>query len=289
MILEPSLIETIKKRRSVRTFDGRPITSADVEKINAYIANGEHAVGPFGGTTRFEYIPVTRGVSDKGLKLGTYGFIKNPKGYLAGITRNDPLALVEFGYAFERLVLYLTELEIGTCWLGGSFTRKSFEREISLGDGEFIPCITPVGYAKEKEHLLGAAIRYVAKADRRREWHELFYQGSFQSPLRMEEAGAFSVPIEMVRLGPSASNKQPWRLVLSDDKRTLHFYLEYTPNYRGNKLGFDMQRIDIGIAMCHFELACRELGIEGGWSVDNPGLAVQSERTEYVASYLERD
>jgi len=89
----------------------------------------------------------------------------------------------------------------------------------------------------------------------------------------------------MVRLAPSASNKQPWRIVLSEDKNTCHFYLEPTPNYSGNKMGFEMQRIDMGIAMCHFELACKELKLSGKWKVNDPKIDLLNEQTEYIVSW----
>ncbi len=34
----------------------------------------------------------------------------------------------------------------------------------------------------------------------------------------------------------------------------------------------DLQRVDLGIAMCHFELVAREAGLDGGWVVADPGL-----------------
>ncbi|WP_218240868.1 nitroreductase family protein, partial [Pseudomonas sp. 2822-17] len=82
---------------------------------------------------------------DKGIKLGTYGFIKIPRANLVGGTENNKYSLVEFGFVFHKEVLYLTELEIGTCWMGGTFNRKSFEKEINQKQGQFIPCATPLG------------------------------------------------------------------------------------------------------------------------------------------------
>ena len=32
----------------------------------------------------------------------------------------------------------------------------------------------------------------------------------------------------------------------------------------------DLQRVDMGIAMCHFELAARERGLAGRWVVEQP-------------------
>jgi len=60
----------------------------------------------------------------------------------------------------------------------------------------------------------------------------------------------------MVRIAPSASNKQPWRIVKIEG--AWHFFLERTKGY-GDGIIFkllklaDIQRLDMGIAMCHFE------------------------------------
>jgi len=93
----------------------------------------------------------------------------------------------------------------------------------------------------------------------------------------------------MVRIGPSASNKQPWRVVR--DANAWHFYLHRTPGYRR---GFfqvlldlvDLQRIDLGIAMCHFESSAREAGLQGEWVVDEPPIVKPDGLTEYSASWV---
>ncbi|MEH7251145.1 nitroreductase family protein [Neobacillus niacini] len=284
MNLTNSTIEIMKKRQSVRTFDNQYITETHYKKIREYIFTEENLVGPFGNKGKLELIQVTNNVSDKGIKLGTYGFIKNPQGYLVGVTENSKYKLVEFAYVFQKLVLFLTELGLGTCWMGGTFNRNSFEQEIQLGEGEFIPCITPFGYPNQKQRVFDKALRYVVKADNKKPWEKLFYDSNFEASLPKEKAGLFEIPIEMVRLGPSASNKQPWRLVLSTDRKVCHFYIEHTPNY-SSKLGYDMQLLDMGIAMCQFELACKELNIEGGWIVENPNLRHSNMQTEYLVSW----
>jgi hypothetical protein len=48
----------------------------------------------------------------------------------------------------------------------------------------------------------------------------------------------------------------------------------------------DLQRVDLGIAMCHFELTTRELGLSGEWVViesrdDQPGHG-----GEYLVSWV---
>jgi hypothetical protein len=284
MSLNQSTIETMKKRQSIRTFDTQSIKVSHLKIINDHINNEDNLIGPFGSKGVIKLIQVTNNVSDKGIKLGTYGFIKNPQAYLVGVTENNKYSLVEFAYTFQKLVILLTELQIGTCWMGGTFNRNSFEQEIQLGEEEFIPCITPIGYPNQKQRVFDKALRYVVKADNKKSWDKLFYDSTFDVPLDKQNAGLLEVPIEMVRLGPSASNKQPWRLLLTNDHKVCHFYIEHTPNY-SSKLGYDMQLLDMGIAMCQFELACKELGIKGRWSVEKPDLLLPNEQTEYIASW----
>jgi nitroreductase len=279
-----SAIDTMRSRQSIRAYESKDISETDYEKITQYITAEEQLIGPFGGNGKIQLVRVTNNVSEKGIKLGTYGFIKNPKAYLVGLCENEKYSLLEFAFVFHKLVLYLTEIGLGTCWMGGTFSRNSFEKEIQMAEDEFIPCITPTGYPHQKQRVFDKALRYVVKADNKKPWEKLFFEMDFSVSLAQEQAGEFEVPIEMVRLGPSASNKQPWRLILSKDRKECHFYIEHTPNYsRG--LGYDMQILDIGIAMAQFDLACKELNIGGRWAIGNPNLELPNEQTEYMVSW----
>ncbi len=284
MSIKKSIIETMRKRQSIRTYDVQNITESHIKEINDYIKDEQNLIGPFGKKGRMEFVPVTNNVTDKGIKLGTYGFIKNPWAFIVGIIDNEKNAILEFGFVFQKLVLFLTDLGLGTCWMGGTFNRNSFQREIALEQGEFIPCITPLGYPNSKQRVVDKAIRIVAKSNNRKPWNQLFYDESFVTILTREKAGQLEIPIEMVRIGPSASNKQPWRLVLSSNRQLCHFYLEHTPNY-STKLGYDMQLLDIGIAMCQFELACKELQLDGQWVVEDPKIEPPNEHFEYLVSW----
>ena len=45
-----------------------------------------------------------------------------------------------------------------------------------------------------------------------------------------------------------------------------------------------LQEVDMGIALCHFELAAAELGVAGSWQQANPGLDAGT--WEYVVSRI---
>ena len=77
------------------------------------------------------------------------------------------------------------------------------------------------------------------------------------------------------------------------DGARWHFYCQRTPNYGRGTIVFavlrlaDLQRLDVGIAMCHFGLTAREQGLSGSWKTNDPGLPPQDKNTVYVATWEE--
>ena len=137
-----------------------------------------------------------------------------------------------------------------------------------------MPAVAAVGYAVD-EGFSKDRIRRMAGSNFRRPPEELFFNGTFDTPLSPADSGAYAEALEMVRWAPSASNRQPWRIVRTSTG--WHFYLARTKGYGKGTLLFamlrlaDLQRVDMGIAMCHFELAARETGLAGGWVIEDPG------------------
>jgi len=220
--------------------------------------------------------------------LETYGFIKNPVGFILGSCSNNPGSLEDFGYLLEAILLKATDLGIGTCWLGGTFTKSRFVQLMDPQKGEIIPSVASIGYPSDDQAWMDRISRLYAGSDRRFGWGYLFFQNQFGTELQSDKAGKYQEPVECVRLAPSASNKQPWRIVNVD--RYWHFYLQRTQNYPvpffNSLIGIaDLQRVDLGIAMSHFELSAREKGLRGSWRIDNPGLELPDKLTEYTASW----
>jgi hypothetical protein len=280
MNFDTSVIEIIKKRQSKRTFKHEDFDKALIENINAILQS--YTEGPFGNTIRFSLIEKKFARENHKVKLGTYGFISGARYFIAGQVKNAENANLDYGYLLEKIILHLTDMNLGTCWLGGTFSRSEYADIIHLESGSVIPAITPVGFPADTPSVRESIIRWGAKADSRKKREEIFFSGTAMNPLSKEETGNYEVPLEMLRIAPSASNKQPWRIIKTAD--AFHFYLKRTPGY--NKFGkdVDLQQIDIGIAMSHFELACRELDLKGQWTNINPGIT-SSEIDEYCVSW----
>ena len=264
--------EIIRSRRSVRTFDGNELRPEDAQKILDFAGKVEN---PYD-------IPITW----KLLNAKMYGLnspvISGTDVYIAGKMHRVPHAEEAFGYSFEKVVLFAESLGVSTTWIAGTMNRDAFERAMSVTGDEVMPCISPLGYPAKKMSIRETLMRKGIKADSRMNFGELFFDGSFETPLTENKAGKLSAALEAVRLAPSAVNKQPWRVVVCGDK--VHFYEKQSRGYVSDN-GWDIQKIDMGIALCHFELAAKDCEFTAAFEISTPEIPVR-DNLQYIASYV---
>jgi nitroreductase len=277
-----SMIDVINRRVSVRTYSDQAIEGEKKQKM-LDLMNSENK-GPFGNKVRFAMVDLTEAERNETRSLGTYGFIRGAKLYVVGAVKDGLGSMEDLGYCFENMILAATGLGLGTCWLGGTFNRANFARRINVSGDEVVPAISPIGYALDKRSARERLLRRIAKSDQRKPWEELFFDGNMNTPLSRDSAGGYAEVLDCVRLGPSASNNQPWRVVKQSAQSAFHFYLKRTWGYDKFNARIDLQRVDMGIAMCHFNLAAKEIGLAGRWVVANPGLETGS--AEYIITWV---
>ena len=127
----------------------------------------------------------------------------------------------------REIVLLATGLGLGTCWLGGTFTRSTFARRFG-GRGATRRCrpSSLSGYIGDDGAGASASGRRAAggcppaSCSSRR---------SGRAADAAASAGRYATALEAVRMAPSATNKQPWRIVR--DGGDWHFYLQRTKGY----------------------------------------------------------
>ena len=256
--------EIVKTRRSVRTFDGKPLAQEDLEKLREFIPTIRN---PYDIPVEFILLDAkSNGLSSPVLTGDTM--------YVAAKVEKHPHAEEAFGYSFEKLVLYAWSRGIGTTWIGGTMKRELFEKAVGLKESELMPCISPLGYPAVRMSVRETLMRKGVKADERKPASELFFDRAFFLPL-YEERKEIADALEMVRLAPSAVNRQPWRIVRQG--RVYHFYLKHDKGYVGKATG-DLQKVDMGIAVCHFMS-----GVNGYFTLSDPGIPTET-GVEYIAS-----
>ena len=268
-------------RRSIRSYAREPLSPSERGALEAAFADA--GPGPFGNRPRFRLVAAAQvdAHPDRDARLGTYGVVSGAPAWLVGAVPVAPDALHDFGYAFEGVVLAATALGLGTCWLGGTFSRGAAARAVELRDGELLPAISPIGKPARRPTVIDAAFRFGAGSDGRKPWRELFFDGEPGVPLDPAGAGDWSAILEAVRRAPSASNRQPWRFVRDGPGRLRLLFAEN----RAYNRALDpvrIQEVDLGIAMRHLEAAVRATGRTGAWS--RP--AGDGERTRGDWSYV---
>lgn len=273
------VMDLIGTRRSWRSYRDELLPEETKDRIRSFISGLPEP--PFGSKMRFIIAESDRSRGKR--PQGTYGVIKGASCFLVGILDPAGRGLEDFGYLFQSIILYLTSLDLGTCWLGGTFDSSLFSGKADLQKGELIPAVSPVGFIAEKRTLLDNAFVFFVGSKKRKPWAELFFRNSFRNSLVQGDAGAYAQALEMVRLAPSASNKQPWRIVMKDGG--FHFYLQRTPGYGKFVRTADLQRIDMGICMLHFQQTVHESGLTGKWEMHDPGIFELPEHTNYVVSW----
>lgn len=238
--------DAILNRVSTRTFSNDELTTTDIDKIISLVKEHEIISGPFGNKFELTF-NLNNKEKSKGKKIGTYGLLKNVPSFIGGICDNTPEAIVDFGYVFENLILSLTKQGYGTCWLGGTFKRKSYRKEI--GENQLIPAISPVGYKAEKRSFIDRSIRSAAQSSNRKDDSLIFFDYNTLKELSDNTDIVIKQSLCLVKRAPSASNKQPWRMYVENN--LIHFYVERTKGY-AKPLKYDIQLLDMGIALNHF-------------------------------------
>ena len=268
--------KAVQDRVSIRSYEERSLTKEDKSKLMDFNAS---LTNPFGVDVKVQYISKDKGAED--VQLGTYGTIRGAKDFLAITVKDQPYAMEAVGYQFENLVLYATDMGLGTVWLAGTFNRKDFKNVIEISDEDLFPCICPVGYPGQKRSFIEKITRASLGSKKRKEWDKLFFLDDFSKSLTKEDAGRYTDALDMLRLAPSATNAQPWAVVKEGDK--FHFFCNYK-----NGINNDVKKIkhlDLGIALSHFHQTAMSDGLNGKLEVADIDFDVP-ENMHYIITYM---
>jgi len=157
------------------------------------------------------------------------------------------------GFAIEEVVLKLTSLGIGTCWLETNLDIDSMREFIEIDEIEFledeeideneldlkkekVQIIIAFGYPEESENIFR---KDKSKIDRK----------SLKDICKKIDSQWTDI-IEAVRLSPSIDNSQPW--IMYKDGGSIHIYSK-----KKKKNIDELSKMSMGIAIRHFDIACK--------------------------------
>lgn len=202
-------LELLKKRHSVRSYATEPISDklikslqSELTFINTHEAglNFRLCIGdkrPFDGFRR------------------SYGMFRNVSNYLtATIDESFPDALERAGYFAEQFVIKCTDTGLGTCFVGGTFSRKDVG--IMTEIYEKIPFVVAFGYPdEEKTSFIG---KFSARlVHRNSKSPRDFYEGDENEyKYAIKNFKWLPLALEALACAPSAVNRRPVRLKMTE-------------------------------------------------------------------------
>lgn len=236
-----NLYEAIFYRKSIRKYKPVALAGETLKSIKNIILNTNRLYEEI--KMDIHIVEDGKMIQDisKGI-IGSYGKILAPH-YLVVTSEEKDGYQENAGYTLEQIVLNMTTMGIGTCWIGGLIKKELLDGVINISSNQKPIIVIAFGIPMADD------LSVIISNDERRK--------AVSSIVLNEYDKSLEPVIQAVRRAPSAMNSQSWRLFI--EYNAIDIYLE-----EGNfitKKKYYFNRLDGGIALAHLKAACDEFKI----------------------------
>lgn len=243
----------IFKRKSVKRYDLTPLDENTLAEISKQLNNLKPLYDDI--KTEVKILPLDEVEAKKKKKQAPH--------YIAVFSEAKNNYLVNAGFMLQKMDLFLSGNDIGSCWLG---SPKPKEEVLKTSDLEFVIVIA-FGKPKESESLHRNVSEF-----KRKDLNEI-------STVK----GADEI-VEAARLAPSSGNSQPW--FFTGDKNLIHAYGAKPYAVKEHKAA-KVKRygsISMGITLYHLKVAAEHFGKTTEIMVDEAAKMNAPDGYDYIAS-----
>ena len=245
---QTALYEAIFKRKSVRDYDPTPLDSNRLEEVTKNLQSLKPIIE--GIKTEFKIITpdqVSRKLSNKAPH------------YIAAFSEAKGTYKVNIGYMLQQMDLYFSANGLGSCWLG----IPQPTREVT--DASNLEFTILMSFGTPKEPL------YRADASE-------FKRKPLTEITNIQGADEL---LEPARLAPSAVNLQNW--YFTGTKQAIHAY-STKAGFLRNIVGGSYYPVNVGIALCHLQLAAGHIGAKTQFAFDGSRDKNPPKNLEYITT-----
>lgn len=265
-------IEVIEARKSVRDYREKEAETQVTEEIRNFHDREAKRLVP-----EIETQLLVFGAEAKAALEGAAGysdFLIGAPGYLVLLSKKHPHAGENAGFVMEDVILKLTDLGLGTCWITFTDSEK-VKTALGIDSVLDVAAIAAFGRAKrarKRIHLNIVSMSNIdikAKkqfADPKRSVDDMVYLKTYGNKDGVDEHIGFYgnllwEALYGASLSPSYLNRQPYDFVIGSGKAAL---IEKDDAFTG-KIDGDL---GLGIAMLHFAGAASDFSADVKWSLD---------------------
>lgn len=227
-----NLYEAIFKRKSIRKFDLTPLEENILTEISVYMS----ALKPLYTNIKTEIKLISQN------EVKSMMAIKAPHYIVISAERKEGY-LTNAGFMLQQMDLFLSANDVGSCWCG---MAKPTKEVLAASELEFV-IVLAIGKAVEPLY---------------REGISAFKRKPITQITNIIDMDQILIP---AGLAPSGVNKQPWFFTGNPD--VVHVYCVKS-NIIQALIYERMNKIDIGIAICHLWIAAEhfEKKVEALWN-----------------------
>jgi len=259
----------IDNRRSVREFTDQSVSAGDLALLKAFYYEECKRLDP-----RIKTALLVLGSETREKLEGAAGynqFLIGAPTYLVLLTEKHPLANLNAGYMMEDLVLKLTDMDLGSCWI--TFTDSdAVKKALSIDSRLDVGAIVAFGHGKKAPRRPRINILSMSKIDvfaKRRYMDpkksvaDLVFLNTWGNRRGVEDhLGFFGdmlwESLYAVSQSPSYLNRQAFGFLLEGNRLTLVAQPdEFTTEADGE--------LSLGIAMLHFDAVAASWSGKAQW------------------------
>lgn len=215
------LKDTIFIRKSTRAFLGEELSRDKLAEIEDFIPN----IHPLDESIKTQAI-----LTDKSDVINLMPW--TAPHYACLFSETGWRGLIELGFRYQQLDLYLQSIGLGSCWLGIAKLKRKLDPTLDFN------LALAFGKAKGMPHRA---------------------KGRFQRKTLSEISDRVDGRLEAARVAPSATNRQSW--YFEHDGEVIHLFGQKGGYYRP----WGTSRwlwIDMGIALCHLYLTHQQFSYQ---------------------------
>lgn len=244
------LYRCIFRRKSIRNYDLTPLEGDTLAEISEYL----NSLKPMYDDIKTELKIVSSGSVKRRM-------MKEAPHYIAVFSEAKEGYLTSIGFMLQRADLFFSANGIGCCWQAIPVPTKELLNSSTL---EFVIFMA---FGKPKDP-------------------ELLHRGDVsefkRKPLsEITDIKGANELLEVARIAPSATNSQPWFFTGNED--IIHAY-SVKPGFLKRFMVKKYVPIDVGIAMCHLQIAAEHFGKKTEVLFDKTAEANAPNGHRYIAS-----
>lgn len=242
----------IFKRKSVKKYDPAPLDENTLDEISKQLNDLKPMYDDI--KTEVKIISLDEVETKK----------KQAPHYIAVFSEPKNDYLVNVGFMMQKIDLFLSGNDIGSCWQG---SPRPKEEVLKSSDLEFV-IVMAFGNPKKSKELHRSSVSEFKR----------------KSLSEISTVKGLDEVLEAARLAPSAGNSQPW--FFTGDENLIHAYgfKPYAVREHKAPLVKRYNIISIGIALYHLYVALEHFGEKVEIISDKNAKANAPENYDYVAS-----